>query len=69
MMLTRQRVFTVETVQDVLPFKRAKLYQFLRSGELKSVRIGGKRLILEEHVEEFLRCLKERANEEPWSGA
>jgi excisionase family DNA binding protein len=65
-MVTKPRVYTVETVQGVLPFKRAKLYQLLRSGELKSVRVGGKRLILEEHIEEFLQSLRERADTQPW---
>jgi excisionase family DNA binding protein len=65
-MLTKSRVYTVETVQGVLPFRRAKLYQLLRSGELKSVRVGGRRLILEEHVEEFIQSLRERADKQLW---
>jgi excisionase family DNA binding protein len=69
MCLVTPRVYTVETVQGVLPYKRAKLYQFLRSGALKSVRFGGKRLILEEHVEEFLQGLRERASTQTWSDA
>jgi excisionase family DNA binding protein len=44
-------------VASKLKISRAGIYRLLKSGDLKSIKLGGSRLISEDHLAEFLRNL------------
>jgi excisionase family DNA binding protein len=54
------QAFTVEQVADMLQVGRDKVYYLLRTGQLRSIKIGKSRRITEEHLAEFVASLEER---------
>ena len=54
------QAFTVEQVADMLHVGRDKVYYLLRTGQLRSIKIGKSRRITEEHLAEFVASLEER---------
>lgn len=37
--------YTVEESTQIIPFKKSTIFEMIRKGELRSVKVGGKRLI------------------------
>lgn len=48
------QLLTVDQTIDRLQVKRAKLYQLLMSGELRSITIGRRRLVPESELDAFV---------------
>jgi excisionase family DNA binding protein len=66
-----QRLLRVETVAQLLDLARSTVYEEIRLGRLRTVRIGRRRLIPTEYVEEYVDLLKretlaEDAAQRPW---
>jgi len=57
----RVRAYTVEEVADLLHVGRDKIYYLLRTGQLRSIKIGKSRRITERHLTEFVASLEENA--------
>jgi excisionase family DNA binding protein len=57
------QAFTVEQVAEMLNVGRDKVYALLRTGELRSIKIGKLRRITEQHLTEFIASLEERPRE------
>jgi excisionase family DNA binding protein len=55
------RAYTVEEVADLLHVGRDKVYYLLRTGQLRSIKIGKSRRITERHLAEFVASLEEDA--------
>jgi excisionase family DNA binding protein len=55
------QAFTVEQVAEMLNVGRDKVYALLRTGELRSIKIGKLRRITEQHLTEFIASLEERS--------
>jgi excisionase family DNA binding protein len=56
-----QRLLRVETVAQLLDLARSTVYEEIRLGRLRTVRIGRRRLIPTEYVEEYVALLKREA--------
>ena len=37
--------YTVDESTQIIPFKKSTIFEMIRKGELRSVKVGGKRLI------------------------
>ena len=48
------QAFTVEQVAEMLHIGRDKVYYLLRTGQLRSIKIGKLRRITNQHVAEFI---------------
>ena len=57
----RLQAFTVEQVAEMLNVGRDKVYSLLRTGQLRSIKIGKLRRITEQHLAEFITSLEERS--------
>ncbi len=55
----RVRAYTVEEVADLLHVGRDKIYYLLRTGQLRSIKIGKSRRITEEHLAAFVAALED----------
>jgi excisionase family DNA binding protein len=55
------QAFTVEQVADMLHIGRDKVYYLLRTGQLRSIKIGKLRRITEDHLDEFIASLEDQA--------
>ena len=53
------QAFTVEEVAEMLHVGRDKVYILLRTGQLRSIRIGKSRRITEDHLAEFVASVEE----------
>ncbi|MDQ2874133.1 MAG: helix-turn-helix domain-containing protein [Actinomycetota bacterium] len=53
------RAYTVEQVAEILHVGRDKVYFLLRSGQLRSIKIGKSRRITDEHLAEFVSALED----------
>jgi excisionase family DNA binding protein len=53
------RAYTVEEVAQILHVGRDKVYFLLRSGQLRSIKIGKSRRITDQHISEFISSLEE----------
>jgi excisionase family DNA binding protein len=51
------RLYTLKQAAERLQISRAKLYQLMNSGELRSVHVGTRRLISEDALAEFIAGL------------
>ena len=56
------QAFTVEQVADMLHVGRDKIYYLLRTGQLRSIKIGKSRRITEDHLAEFVASLEEQVS-------
>ena len=52
------RAYTVEQVAEILHVGRDKVYGLLRTGQLRSIKIGKSRRITGEHLAEFIAALE-----------
>ena len=55
------RAFTVEQVAEMLHVGRDKIYYLLRTGQLRSIKIGKLRRITEQQLAEFIASLGDTA--------
>jgi excisionase family DNA binding protein len=56
------QAYTVEQVAEMLNVSRDKVSALLRTGELRSIKIGNLRRITEQHLAEFIASLEERTS-------
>jgi excisionase family DNA binding protein len=59
----RVQAYTVEEVADLLHIGRDKVYYLLRTGQLRSIKIGKSRRITEEQLAAFVASLEERSTD------
>ena len=52
-----ERLYRAETVAKRLAVSRSKVYELMKDGDLRSVRIGGSRRIPESAVRDFITAL------------
>jgi excisionase family DNA binding protein len=52
------QAYTVEEVADMLHVGRDKVYCLLRTGQLRSIKIGKSRRITSQHLAEFISSLE-----------
>jgi excisionase family DNA binding protein len=57
--VTHLRGYTVEQIAEMLHIGRDKVYVLLRTGQLRSIKIGRSRRITEQHLAEFVSSLEE----------
>jgi excisionase family DNA binding protein len=55
------QAYTVEQVAEILQIGRDKVYFLLRTGQLRSIKIGKLRRITDQHVAEFIAALESSA--------
>lgn len=55
---TRQRLFSVENAGALLGLKRSTTWEEIRLCRLKSVRVGRRRLVPAEYLDEYVDLLK-----------
>jgi excisionase family DNA binding protein len=55
------QAYTVEQVAKMLQIGRDKVYQLLRTGQLRSIKIGKLRRITEEQLDEFVASREDHA--------
>jgi excisionase family DNA binding protein len=53
------QAYTVEQVAELLNVGRDKVYFLLRTGQLRSIKIGKLRRITDQHLAEFIASLEE----------
>jgi excisionase family DNA binding protein len=53
------QAYTVEQVAKILNVGRDKVYFLLRTGQLRSIKIGKLRRITDQHLAEFITSLEE----------
>ena len=54
------KAYTVEQVAEMLHIGRDKVYYLLRTGQLRSIKIGKLRRITDRHLAEFITSLENR---------
>jgi excisionase family DNA binding protein len=52
------QAYTVEEVAEMLHIGRDKVFELLRTGQLRSLKIGKLRRITDQHVAEFIASLE-----------
>ena len=55
------QAYTVEQVAKMLNIGRDKVYELLRTGQLRSIKIGKPRRITDEQLAEFVASLEDHA--------
>ncbi len=55
------QAYTVEQVAEILQVGRDKVYCLLRTGQLRSIKIGKLRRITDRHLAEFIASLEDAA--------
>ncbi|MFB4314766.1 helix-turn-helix domain-containing protein [Actinomadura sp. 21ATH] len=53
------QAYTVEQVAEILQIGRDKVYALIRTGRLRSIKIGKLRRITDQHLAEFIASLEE----------
>jgi excisionase family DNA binding protein len=53
------QAYTVEQVAKILHIGRDKVYYLLRTGQLRSIKIGNSRRITNQHLAEFVAALED----------
>ncbi|MBO2459485.1 helix-turn-helix domain-containing protein [Actinomadura violacea] len=53
------QAYTVEQVAEILNIGRDKVYFLIRTGQLRSIKIGKLRRITDRHIAEFVTSLEE----------
>ncbi|MFD3728283.1 helix-turn-helix domain-containing protein [Streptomyces sp. NPDC058671] len=56
-----RRLHRVEDAAEVLSIKRTKAYEEVRLGRLRTVRIGRRRLVPSEYIDDYVELLKREA--------
>ncbi|MGR8009230.1 helix-turn-helix domain-containing protein [Streptomyces hypolithicus] len=56
-----RRLHRVEAAAELLDIKRSTAYDLIRQGRLRTVRVGRRRLVPTEYIEEFVELLKREA--------
>lgn len=56
------KAYTVEQVADMLNIGRDKIYYLLRTGQLRSIKIGKSRRITAQHIAEFIGTLEKTSS-------
>lgn len=54
------QAYTVEQVAEILRVGRDKIYYLLRTGQLRSIKIGNSRRITGQHIAAFIAALEDR---------
>ena len=54
------QAYTVEQVAEMLHVGRDKVYYLLRTGQLRSIKIGKLRRITSKHLADFIASLEDR---------
>ncbi|WP_285497595.1 helix-turn-helix domain-containing protein [Actinomadura sp. NBRC 104425] len=54
------RAYTVEQVADILQVGRDKVFELIRTGQLRSIKIGRLRRITAGHLADFIASLEEQ---------
>jgi excisionase family DNA binding protein len=54
------QAYTVEQVAKILHIGRDKVFYLLRTGQLRSIKIGNSRRITNQHLAEFVASLENR---------
>jgi excisionase family DNA binding protein len=57
------QAYTVEQVAEILHVGRDKVYSLLRTGQLRSIKIGKLRRITSQHLTEFVTSLETAGQE------
>ncbi|MFD6414996.1 helix-turn-helix domain-containing protein [Streptomyces sp. NPDC060194] len=57
----QRRLHRVEAAAELLDIKRSTAYDLIRQGRLRTVRVGRRRLVPTEYIEEFVELLKREA--------
>jgi excisionase family DNA binding protein len=57
------QAYTVEQVAEILHIGRDKVYSLLRTGQLRSIKIGKLRRITSQHLAEFVASLETAGQE------
>ena len=57
-MMVKTQAFTVEQVAEMLNIGRDKVYYLLRTGQLRSIKIGKSRRITDQHIADFVSSLE-----------
>ncbi|GAB1819312.1 helix-turn-helix domain-containing protein [Herbidospora mongoliensis] len=52
------KAYTVEQIAEILSVGRDKIYYLLRTGQLKSIKIGKLRRITDQHLADFVSSLE-----------
>lgn len=60
-MVTEKLAYSVEEATEILGISRSLIYDKLRTGELRSIKIGRRRLITPEHLKGYLASLERAA--------
>ncbi|WP_344589282.1 helix-turn-helix domain-containing protein [Actinomadura vinacea] len=55
------QAYTVEQVAEILNIGRDKVYFLIRTGQLRSIKIGKLRRITDRHIAEFVTSLEDAA--------
>lgn len=55
-----KKVYTVPEIQDILDIGRASAYRLVRSGQFKTIQIGGSIRVLKDSFDEWLDGLEEK---------
>ncbi|MGW2325693.1 helix-turn-helix domain-containing protein [Streptomyces sp. NPDC001700] len=58
----QRRLFRVEAAAEILDIKRSTAYEQIRLGRLRTVRIGRRRLVPTEYIDEYVELLKAEAS-------
>ena len=58
------QAYTVEEVAEILHVGRDKVYCLLRTGQLRSIKIGKLRRITNQHLAEFIASLESASQKE-----
>ncbi|MFC4908417.1 helix-turn-helix domain-containing protein [Actinomadura gamaensis] len=53
------QAYTVEQVAEILQIGRDKVYALIRTGRLRSIKIGKLRRITDQHLAEFVASLED----------
>lgn len=58
-----RRLYTVKEAALMTGLSRASIYNRLNAGEIRSVKVGSRRLFPDTAIDEFIEALEERAAE------
>jgi excisionase family DNA binding protein len=57
-----KRAYQIKEAENALGIGKTKIYELLKTGQLRSVKVGGRRLIPADSIEKFLQELIEKAD-------